>query len=203
MNPKGVSQLIDYLYVVHITISDGPARNCLRPFIAQSCHHRIPSRFSHIIGTIHVKNPESILGFVITTFANPMNSSLVNNSSPACPSFVEGVQNLTISYCGLAACANNTAVMSTCCNGAKVNLYHYNSNFPGADASGDAFWCAVANASISIWLDCVAEHGLNNSMAFCAGESKSKTSTASVGGRQKLRWTFGLVGLVVLVQGML
>lgn len=132
-----------------------------------------------------------------------MNSSPVNNTSPACPSFVEGVQNLTISYCGLPACANNTAVMSACCNGAEVNSYHHNSNFPGVDASGDAFWCAVANASISIWLDCVAEHGSNNSMALCAGESKSKTNAASVEKRQTQGWTLGMVGLVVLLQGIL
>ena len=165
-----------------------------------------PSRFLQVIGTISHqtrRQQQTSLNSSLQAWPDRMNSSLVNSSSPACPSFVEGVQNLTISYCGLPACANNTAVMSTCCNGAIVNPYHYNSNFQGADASGDAFRCAVANASISIWLDCVTEHGLNSSMAFCAGESKSKTSAASVEGRQRLRLTFGLVGLIVLLRDIL
>jgi hypothetical protein len=132
-----------------------------------------------------------------------MNTTTMTNTTTKCPEFLESPPNITLGFCALGSCGNNTAIMSMCCNGAPVVPYYYDSGFPHGshnETSGYATWCNVSNDAASVaWGSCVNSYGALGGMCGTAITAKSGAwrTESDVGG------VMGLVGLVVLLHAML
>ena len=97
-----------------------------------------------------------------------------------CPTFLEGPHNATSSFCALASCANNSAVMASCCGGSRVVPYYFDSGFVSVnnnnDTSGNALWCHVSNETTPAWLTCVNQ--FNTTGVSLCGNNMTTTSGA-------------------------